>query len=327
MLLAGDVGGTKTFIGLFAPGGERPELVEMRNYRTLDFPNLTLLCRTFLDDSRIDARTIESACFGVAGPITGRRARLTNVPWEVDTDALCRDLPVPAAHLLNDLEAMAWAVPVLRGEELAVLRKGDGTAVPNGGAALIAAGTGLGVALLPRIGGKLLPQPSEGGHADFAARTPEEQVLHDGLVREHGRAELEQVLSGPGLVNIHRFVYAHRCVTLKQPHEPDEFAPLISKAALEADCPLCRKTLEMFVSVYGASAGNLALVTLATAGVYLGGGIAPRILVALRWPIFDEAFCAKAPLDRLMRRIPVSVILNPAAALIGAATYLNTRLR
>jgi glucokinase len=122
---------------------------------------------------------------------------------------------------------------------------------------------------------------------------------------------------------MHRFVYPHRCATLSQPHESGDFAALISQAALEANCPQCRKTLEMFVSIYGASAGNLALITFATSGVYLGGGIAPRILPALRWPIFEEAFCAKAPLDSLMRQIPISVILNPAAGLIGAATFFN----
>ena len=133
------------------------------------------------------------------------------------------------------------------------------------------------------------------------------------------------MLSGPGLVNTHRFVYPHRCATLSEPHESGDFAALITKAALDAGCPQCRKTLEIFVSVYGASAGNLALVTLATSGIYLGGGIAPRILPALHWPMFGEAFCAKAPLDALMRRIPVSVILNPEAGLIGAATFLNNQ--
>jgi glucokinase len=325
MLLAGDVGGTKTFIGLFARSDGRPTAIDVRSYRTLDFDSLTTLCREFLKDAATDARRIRSACFGVAGPIVGRRAQLTNVPWEVDADAICRDLPIASAHLLNDLEAMAWSVPVLHGDEVAVLREGEGLADHQGGAALIAAGTGLGIALLPRVAGGLLPQPSEGGHADFAARTPEEQALQNGLFREHGRAELEQVLSGPGLVNIHRFLYAHQCATLSKPHEPGDFAALISQAALEAGCPQCRKTLEVFVSVYGASAGNLALVTLATSGVYLGGGIAPRILPALRWPVFEEAFCAKAPLDPLMRRIPVKVILNAAAGLIGAATFLNSK--
>ncbi len=321
MLLAGDVGGTKTFIGMFAHGSERPTEVDIRNYRTLDFPNLTALCRQFLEDAGTDARKIQSACFGVAGPITGRRAQLTNVPWDVDADAICRDLAIPRAYLLNDLEVMAWAVPVLRRDELAVLHEGDTPPHDTGGAALMAAGTGLGVALLPRVDGRFVPQPSEGGHADFAARTQDEQRLQNALIREYGRAQLEQVLSGPGLVNIHRFVYPHECAALNQPIESPDFPALISRSAMEGGCAQCRKTLEMFVSVYGASAGNLALVTMATAGVYIGGGIAPQILPALRWPMFEEAFSAKAPLDGLMRRIPVNVILNPTAGLIGAATF------
>jgi glucokinase len=321
MLLAGDVGGTKTFIGMFAHDSERPAEVDIRNYRTLDFPSLTALCRQFLNDAGTDARKIQSACFGVAGPVTGGRAQLTNVPWEVDADAICRDLPIPRAYLLNDLEVMAWAVPVLRRHELAMLHEGERPPHGTGGAALIAAGTGLGVALLPRVDGQLLPRPSEGGHADFAARTQDEQRLQNALIREYGRAQLEQVLSGPGLVNIHRFAYPHKCAALNQPIESPDFPALISRSAMEGGCAQCRKTLEMFVSVYGASAGNLALITMATAGVYLGGGIAPQILPALRWPIFAEAFVAKAPLDGLMRRIPVSVILNPGAGLIGAATF------
>lgn len=327
MLLAGDVGGTKTLIGLFARGAARPTAVDIRSYRTLDFPNLASLCYRFLRDAGTDVRQIQSACFGVAGPVNGRRAQLTNVPWEVDADAICRDLPIPHASLLNDLVVMACAIPVLQHDELAVIREGDSSAAHTGGAALIAAGTGLGVALLPRVDGRLVPQPSEGGHVDFAARTPDEQRLQNGLVREYGRAQIEQVLLGQGLVNIHRFVYPHKCNALNASVESAEFPALISSSALKGDCGDCRKTLEMFVSIYGASAGNLALVTMATAGVYLGGGIAPQILPALRWPIFDEAFCAKAPLDGLMRRIPVRVILNPAAGLLGAATFAAQSLK
>jgi glucokinase len=322
MLLAGDIGGTKTFIGLFAHGSERPAPIEIRSYRTLDYPDLTALCRQFLVDVSADAGKVQSACFGVAGPVVGRRAHLTNVPWDVDADALCRELRLPQTFLLNDLEATAWAIPVLVPDELAVLREGDPQAAESGGAALIAAGTGLGVALLPRVKGRFVPQSSEGGHADFPARTPDEQRLQTALIREYGRAELEHVLSGPGLVNIHRFVYPHECPLLNRaPRSSEEFPALISRGALDSDCVYCRKTLELFVGIYGASAGNLALITMATAGVYLGGGIAPRILPALRWSVFEEAFCAKAPLQGLMRRIPVWVIVNPEAGLIGAATF------
>jgi glucokinase len=209
---------------------------------------------------------------------------------------------------------------VLRDDELVRLRDGEGTA-RSGGAALIAAGTGLGIAVLPRIDGHLIPQPSEGGHCDFAPRTEDEQKLMRELTRTRGRAELEQILSGPGLVNIQRLVYPHDFAALSGDVDPRELPGRITKAALENGCADCRKTLELFVGVYGATAGNVALITFATAGVYLGGGIAPKILTALRWPMFNEAFCAKAPMDALMRAIPVSVILNPQAGLVGAATF------
>ncbi|MCM3880345.1 MAG: glucokinase [Vicinamibacterales bacterium] len=326
MLLAGDIGGTKAIVGLFARGGARPTPIDIRSYRTSAFPDLVTLCRQFLRDASADASTIQTSCFGVAGPVAARRARLTNVPWEVDADAVSRELRLPHVDLLNDLEATAWAVPVLMPDEIAVLQSGDPEAANVGSAALIAAGTGLGVALLPQVDGRFVPQSSEGGHVDFAARTANEQQLQAALMREYGRAELEQVLSGPGLVNIHRFVHPHTCEMLSRaPQGSDEFPALISLSALEGGCAECRKTLEMFVGIYGASAGNLALTTMATAGVYLGGGIAPRILPALHWPIFEEAFRAKAPLEGLMRRIPVRVILNPVAALIGAATFSAAR--
>jgi glucokinase len=326
VLLAGDIGGTKAIVGLFARGGARPTPIDIRSYRTSAFPDLITLCRQFLQDASADAGAIQTSCFGVAGPVAARRARLTNVPWEVDADEISRELRLPHVDLLNDLEATAWAVPVLIPDEIAVLQAGDPGAAAVGSAALIAAGTGLGVALLPQVDGRFVPQSSEGGHADFAARSPDEQQLQTALTREYGRAELEQVLSGPGLVNIHRFVHPHTCDMLSRaPQGSDEFPALISQSALEGGCTECRKTLEMFVAIYGASAGNLALTTMATAGVYLGGGIAPRILPALRWPIFEEAFRAKAPFEGLMRRIPVKVILNPVAALIGAATFSAAR--
>jgi glucokinase len=333
MLLAGDVGGTKTLVGLFAAGSSRPVAVDTQSFHTLDFPDLVALASEFLRRAGCDARQLEGACFGVAGPVKDGRARLTNVPWIVDAQVICRQLPVRRTDVINDLEALAWSVPVLEDSEIQILW--EGVPAPAGGAALIAAGTGLGVALLPNVGGKLVPAPSEGGHVDFAARNGAEEILRAALTREFGRANLEQVLSGPGLVNICRYVYPHECAAVKVGREvargvgaprlnEDELPPLISQAALEGRCPECRRALEMFVSVYGAAAGNLALSALATGGVFLGGGIAPRILEALKWPIFLESFRSKAPLESLMGRIPVKVILNAGAALLGAATFAAT---
>jgi glucokinase len=321
MLLAGDVGGTKTFMGLFARGSVRPEAVDTRSYRTIDFADLGVLTRQFLIDTHTAAADIEAAAFGVAGPVSGTRARLTNIPWIVDVDAMSREVAFPPTHLLNDVEALAWSVPVLNEAEIVVLREGQPD--PSGSAALIAAGTGLGIALLPNIGGRFVPQASEGGHADFAARNADEQTLNNALAREYGRTDIERVVSGPGLANIHRFLYAHQCDPLTPLPPIDDLPAAISRAALEAGCPSCIRTLEVFVSAYGAAAGNLALTVFATAGLYLGGGIAPRILAALRWPLFLDAFLAKAPMDALISRIPVKVIVNPHAGLLGAATYAN----
>ena len=321
MLLAGDVGGTKTFLGLFSRAAARPNAVEIRSYRTLDFPDLGAISLQFLRDTSKRASEIEAASFGVAGPITGRRAQLTNVPWVVDLDTLRGEVPIPRAYLLNDLEALAWSVPVLEPDEINVLHAGDED--PGGNVALIAAGTGLGIALLPRVDGRLVPRASEGGHVDFAPRNAEEHKLADALAREFGRVDVERVVSGPGLAHIHRILHPHQCATLTPAPSTDDLPAAITGAALESQCPSCTRTVEVFVSAYGAAAGNLALTVLSTGGLYLGGGIAPRILPALRWPVFMQSFLAKSPMDALISRIPVKVILNPQAGLLGAASYAN----
>ena len=299
----------------------RPDAVEARSYRTLDFPDLGALCLQFLRETSTDPADIEAASFGVAGPVTGTRARLTNVPWVVDLDTLRSEVPVARAYLLNDLEALAWSVPVLMPDEIEVLH--EGRADPEGSVALIAAGTGLGVALLPRIDGRLVPRASEGGHVDFAPRNAEEQLLAAALIKQYGRVDVERVVSGPGLANIHAILYPHQCASLTPMPSPDELPAAISRSAMTTTCPLCIRTLECFVSAYGASAGNLALTVLSTGGLYLGGGIAPRILPALRWPHFMRSFLEKSPMDALISRIPVKVILNPRAGLLGAASYAN----
>ena len=321
MLLAGDVGGTKIFLGLFSRNGARPKAIEIRSYRTLDFPDLGAVSLHFLRETSTAPHDIEAAVFGVAGPITGTRAHLTNVPWIVDLDALRRDVAIPRAHLLNDLEALAWSVPVLTSDEIEVVHEGRPDA--GGNVALIAAGTGLGIALLPNVDGRLVPRASEGGHVDFAPRNADEHALAESLNRDYGRVDIERVVSGPGLANIHRILHPHQCGTLTPMPPSHDLPAAISRAALEAGCPSCIRSLECFVSAYGASAGNLALTVLATGGVYLGGGIAPRILPALRWPCFMQSFLDKSPMDALISRVPVKVILNPRAGLLGAAAYAS----
>ena len=324
MLLAGDVGGTRTRVGLFARGESRPAAVDVEVFSTLDFPDLSSLVEEFLRRSDRTAVVLEGACFGVAGPVQGTSARLTNVPWDIDAAAISMRLAVAPVLLLNDLEAMAWAIPVLAGEDVEILQ--PGSPAEDGNAALIAAGTGLGIAMLHHVSGRLVPMPSEGGHADFAARTPRETALQEALTRQHGRAEREQVVSGQGLVNIHRLLHPHPCAAVPANLDPAKAPPLISEAAFRHRCPACVETLAMFVSAYGAAAGDLALTALSTAGLYVGGGIAPKILPALRTAAFLDAFRAKAPMDRLLARIPVRVILNPLSGLLGAAAHLNARL-
>lgn len=320
MVLAGDVGGTKTQLGVYSADAPRPRPIETREFQTLEFDSLPQMIERFLRELGEAEPPIEAASVGVAGPVVDNAARLTNVPWGVDGHAIARRFRWPRVTLLNDLEAMAYAVPVLESSEVAVLQ--DGRAVPTGNVALIAAGTGLGEALLHHVGGRLMPSPSEGGHADFAARTPREIELLQALTRRFGRVHCEHVISGPGLVNIYRFLHTSGCSVWDPAVTPeDEAPPLISQGGLERRCPSCVETLELFVSAYGAEAGNLALRSVATGGVYVGGGIAPKILPALAAGGFMTAFREKQPMAELMAAMPVKVILNHRAGLLGAAVY------
>jgi glucokinase len=325
VLLAGDLGGTKTLLGLFLPAARRPEPVETRAFPTLEFGDLGDMVAEFLAGARAGSTRIEAACFGVAGPVVGTTARLTNVPWQADAVELTSRLSIARVSLLNDLVALARAVPVLVTSELHVLQRGR--MVPEGNKALIAAGTGLGEACLLFVSGRLEPSPSEAAHADFAARTPVEIRILQELTRTLGRVDVERVVSGPGLVNIHRILHGGFCAAVGSASDPADAPARISQAALERQCDRCVETLETFVSAYGAEAGNLALRTMATGGIYVGGGIAPKILPALEAGGFLEAFRAKAPMDDLMRDVPVSVILNPAAGLLGAAVHAGTMAR
>lgn len=324
MLLAGDVGGTKTLLGLFALGDARPVPTEVRSYATATFPAFDDVLDAFIRDVP-QAQQPAAVTFGVAGPVVGRRSTLTNVPWTIDAGALGARLGTPLVALLNDLEALAWSVEGLRDDELATLH--EGAPAQDGHAALIAAGTGLGEATLHRIDGRLRPAASEAGHADFAARTDREVELLRMLRERYGRAEVEQVVSGPGLMHIHAFTHrGGHCEMVEG--VADSAAPArVSQAGLANRCQGCTEALRMFVSAYGAEAGNLALRSLATAGVYIGGGIAARILPALRSGLFMEAFLAKSPMEALVARMPVKVILNTQAALLGAAMHAQATLR
>lgn len=335
MLLAGDVGGTKTLLGLFASAPERPAAIEVGEFVTLAYDGLEPMVREFVRARGVDLRRIDAACFGVAGAVTEQVARLTNVPWVVDGGALQLTLDLERIRILNDLEALAYGVVLLEGDEVVTLQ--HGIPLPGGNAAVIAAGTGLGEALLHNVDGRFVPAASEGGHADFAARTPREMDMVQELTRIFGRVGVEHVVSGPGLVNIYQFTHgafgagpmitpnsiapARLCAGVGAGASSSDLPARISRSAMERRCPACIEAMDMFVSAYGAEAGNIALRSVATAGVYVGGGIAPKILPLLRSGLFMDAFRAKEPMADLVATMPVHVILNPDAGLLGAAAH------
>ncbi len=313
MILAADVGGSKTLVGRFTRARPRPELVDVRVLRTLDYPGLPALLEAAFG---VRDPAVTSVSLGIAGPIVNGEVIMTNVPWRVRLGEMIEATGVSHLRLLNDLEAMAWAVPVLTPDELHTLQAG--TPNPAGNAALIAAGTGLGEAILHRVGGRLLPVPSEAGHADFAARTDEEFALARAVRDEVGRVDVERIVSGIGLVHIatHRHG-ADRCVVAGVFADRDGVAG-VSHAAVTGACADCAAVMDLFVDAYGAEAGNLALRAVASAGVYIGGGIAPKILPMLARR-FMRTFLDKAPMTPLLATMPVHVILNDRAGLLGAA--------
>jgi glucokinase len=319
MLLAGDVGGTKTLLGLFQRAPRRPVAVATHVFVTNEFNSFTEILNAFARELK-QPFTVDAAAVGVAGPVVNQTARLTNVSFHVSAAEITARFSTPQARLLNDLEAMANSVEVLDETEMAELQHGQMRT--DGNAVVIAAGTGLGEAYLHRVDGRLRPVPSEGGHADFAARTDREIELLRMLRNEFSRADVEHVLSGPGLMNLYRFTHGTNKCSALAANGHDEPAA-VSRAALTGECPQCVEALNMFVSAFGSEAGNLAIRGVATAGVYIGGGIAPKILPALQRGDFIEAFGSKPPMVELLTRVPVRVILNRDAGLLGAAVYAN----
>ena len=318
MILAGDIGGTKTLIGLFDPRTARPHPVHVREFRTASFSSMTEIVQHFASDAQVATAPISAACFGVAGPVLGATAQLTNAQFTIDALDLSRTFGIPHVKLLHDLEALAHGVPSLEGDELHVLQHGE--AIRGGNMALIAAGTGLGEALLHNVKGRFIPSPTEAGHADWAPRTERDLAVFRQLVAGRGRAEVEDVVSGRGLPNLHRATHQKPCDAGINPDDAGAAAALTT-AALERRCAGCVEALEIFVDAYGAEAGNAALRCVATAGVFIGGGIAPKILPALTDGRFLAAFMDKGAMRPLVEQVPVKIILNPDAGLLGAAVH------
>ena len=315
VIVAGDVGATKSLLGVFEARPDRPHAVAVRAYATRAWASASAMLAAFVAEAGLGGTRIDAACLGVAGPVVDDAASLTNVPWRVTAREVAEAVGAGSSALLNDLAAMAYAVGVLAPSELHVVQAGRSAA---GNRALIAAGTGLGQALLHDVGGRLVPVPSEAGHADFAARTEREIVVLRHLTDRYGRAEVEHVLSGPGLLNLHRVTHAGPCLAVDV--DADGEAPAaVTAAALARRCQGCIDALQIFVDVYGAEAGNLALRAMATGGVFLGGGIAPKILPALTDGRFLRAFLDKGSMRPLLEPLPIAIILNPEAGLLGAA--------
>jgi len=322
MLLAGDIGGTKTVLGIFsAKAGPRAPLAEA-TFPSARYTSLEALVREFLGQV---TQTVNRASFGVAGPVVSGRAAITNLPWAIDEARLREALRLASVRVVNDLTAVARAVPLLDQADTCRLNAGEPAA--GGAIAVIAPGTGLGEAFLTWEGGRVRAYPSEGGHADFAPTDARQLDLLRYLQQRFGHVSYERVCSGRGLPNLYAFLkdigYAPEPGWLaEQLAGAEDPTPVIANAALtDPPCDLAVGTLEMFVAILGAEAGNLALKVLATGGVYLGGGIPPRILPFLRGEAFMRAFRGKGRLGDLLGRVPVHVILIPRVGLFGAAAH------
>jgi glucokinase len=317
VILAGDLGATKTLLGLFDAAPGRPRVVHVREFHTTTFASLTEMIAAYSADEPFRDAAITGGAFGVAGPVLGETAQLTNVPFAIDAPDISRRFGIPRVSLLNDLEAMAYAMPVLDNADLHVLQAG---VAGSGNMALIGAGTGLGEALLHRFNGRFIPSPTEAGHADWAARTDRDVAVLRLLVARYGRAEVEHVVSGRGLANLHRATHHAPCDAGINADDPTAPAAL-TRAALDGRCAQCVEALGIFVDAYGAEAGNLALRSMATGCLFIGGGIAPKILPALTDGRFMRAFLDKGPMRSLVEQIPVKVVLEPDAGLLGAAVF------
>lgn len=318
MILAGDIGGTNIRLALFRCHENGFKLFREDTLLSRNYGSLIEAVKTFLLQ---DKALIRSACFGVAGPINQGKCKMTNLPWLIDTKELIKYLGISLVVLLNDLEATAYGVLKLTDKEFHTLNIG----VPDlqGNRAIIAVGTGLGKAILFQNGTTYLPVATEGGHCDFAPRNAIEIALLEYLLKRYSRVSYERVLSGSGLFNIYQFLKktgrGEEPAWLSERLTTESPGAVISEVALAGKSTLCIKALNLFVTLYGAEAGNLALTTMATGGIYVGGGIAPKIIQKLIDGTFMKAFCDKGRYSAMLHRIPVHVIMNDKAALLGAA--------
>jgi glucokinase len=319
MILAGDIGATRTRLAAFDTEGNRLHSVISKVYMSQEHAGLNEILSHFI---RTEGIPVHSACFGVAGPVRSGRSKISNLPWTIDSRELSQQLKLPSVTLLNDLEAYAYGIDALESKDFVTLREGAEDAAGN--RAVISARTGLGVAGLYWDGFRHHPFACEGGHSDFAPRDELQIELLSYLQKKYGRISCERVLSGPGIKNIYDFLRdsgkAEEPSWLREKinaaHDPPA---LISQFALEGKAEICERTLVTFVNVFGAETGNCALNFMTTGGIFIGGSIAAKIVPKMQHPIFMQAFMDKGRMEVLLRDIPVKIILNDDCGLIGAA--------
>ena len=318
MILAGDVGGTKCNIALFAEKGGKLHVVFKQRFASKDFARFDLIIKEFTQQAapHLTDEKVRAAGFGVAGPVINNRIHATNLPWVIDADSLSKELGVKAIALMNDLGATGHSLDHLPAEDFVVLNQG--TPVQGATRALLGAGTGLGQSILFWDGNRYRLVPSEGGHSDFAPHTDQQIELLKFMRKRYPQVSWELILSGRGFRTIHEFLSS----SVKHPifDDPDaDPAPFITKTGLSKECPVCVQTLDLWTAIYGAEAGNLALKVLALGGVYVAGGIAVKILPKMQDGTFFKAFRDKWQFAEMLSNVPVSVVLNESAPLIGAA--------
>lgn len=317
MILAGDIGGTKTHLALF---NDKKKWVVDAKYKSADYDNLGRIVKEFLQAN--PDHQIERACFGIAGPVQDGKCHATNLPWVVDAKQIAKENGIGAVSLINDLEANAYGICELDRDEFFVLNEGKAGV---GNQAIISAGTGLGEAGLFWNGKEHLPFAGEGGHCSFAPQDELQIQLLRYLTKQFNHVSFERLLSGPGLYNIYRFFIDEGIEkekeSVKAALQTTNHARVISEMGMKGGCPACVKTLELFTAIYGEEAANLALKMLAVGGLYIGGGIAPKILSKMKEGPFMQRFTEKGRFSSLLKEIPVKVILNQDTALLGAAHY------
>src|SRR5580704_3676848 len=318
MILAGDIGGTNARLAFFDVLNGHFRLVSASVFPSREYAGLDQIVSKFVDTTKLHP---DAACFGVPGPVRNGRVETSNLPWVIESTRLADELNLKKTVLINDLEANAWGIATLDAEDVVSLNQVKGN--PVGNQAVISAGTGLGEAGMYWDGSQHRILATEGGHSDFAPRNELEMDLFRYLSGRYGHVSYERVVSGPGLVNVFHFLrdsgHGTEPQWLTDEMAHGDPAAAISRAALDGKCGLCEQALDLFVSVFAAEAGNLALKIMATGGVYLGGGIAPKMLAKLSGPLFMHAFVGKGRMQPLLEGMPVKVIINDKTALIGAA--------